>query len=77
MAREPQTPDEYIASLPEDRREAVKAVRTAVRDDLPAGFEEARRAGPAPRRRPAIPESAFRRRVRSSTDAASGQKRIT
>ncbi len=35
-----QTPDEYIAALPEDRREAVRAVRDVVRDNLPAGFEE-------------------------------------
>ena len=35
-----ETPDEYIAALPEDRREAVRAVRAVVRDNLPAGFEE-------------------------------------
>jgi hypothetical protein len=35
-----QTPDEYIASLPEGRREAVRVVRGAVRDNLPDGFEE-------------------------------------
>ena len=34
------TPDEYIAALPDDRREAVRAVRDVVRDNLPAGFEE-------------------------------------
>ena len=34
------TPDEYIAALPDDRREAVSAVRDVVRDNLPAGFEE-------------------------------------
>ena len=34
------TPDEYIAALPEDRREAVRTVRDVVRDNLPAGFEE-------------------------------------
>ena len=32
-----QTPDEYIGALPEDRREAVRAVRDVVRDNLPAG----------------------------------------
>jgi hypothetical protein len=37
MAGEPQTPDEYIASLPEDRLGAVKAVREAVRDNTAAG----------------------------------------
>ena len=36
----PQTPDEYIASLPEGRREAVAAVRDVVRRNLPLGFEE-------------------------------------
>jgi hypothetical protein len=34
------TPDEYIAALPEDRREAVSAVRDVVRNNLPPGFEE-------------------------------------
>lgn len=34
------TPDGYIAALPDDRREAVRAVRDVVRDNLPAGFEE-------------------------------------
>jgi hypothetical protein len=36
----PTTPDEYIASLPPDRREAVSAVRDVVRGNLPAGFRE-------------------------------------
>jgi len=39
------TPDEYIAALPDDRREAVSAVRDVVRDNLPAGFEEGMVAG--------------------------------
>ena len=34
------TPDEYIASLPEDRRDDVAAVARVVRDNLPDGFEE-------------------------------------
>jgi Domain of unknown function (DU1801) len=34
------TPDEYIASLPDDRRETVAAVRDVVRSNLPAGYEE-------------------------------------
>jgi Domain of unknown function (DU1801) len=41
----PQTPDEYIASLPEDRREAIAAVRNVVRDNLPPGFEEGMQYG--------------------------------
>jgi Domain of unknown function (DU1801) len=34
------TPEEYIASLPEDRREAVATVREAVNRNLPPGYEE-------------------------------------
>ena len=34
------TPDEYIASLPEERRTAVAEVAKVVRDNLPPGFEE-------------------------------------
>ena len=34
------TPDEYIASLPEDRRQAVAGVRRVIREHLPAGFSE-------------------------------------
>ena len=34
------TPDEYIASLPDDRRQAVATVRDVVRANLPDGFEE-------------------------------------
>jgi Domain of unknown function (DU1801) len=36
----PATPDEYIASLPPDRREAVGGVRDVVRRNLPEGFKE-------------------------------------
>ena len=34
------TPDEYLASLPEDRRAAIAEVRRVVRENLPAGYEE-------------------------------------
>jgi Domain of unknown function (DU1801) len=34
------TPDEYIASLPEDRRAAVATVREVVNRNLPPGYEE-------------------------------------
>ncbi len=34
------TPDEYIESLPEDRREAVRAVAEVVRRNLPEGYQE-------------------------------------
>ena len=39
------TPDEYIASLPDDRRDAVSAVRDVVRKNLPAGYEEGMQYG--------------------------------
>jgi hypothetical protein len=39
------TPDEYIASLPDDRREAISAVRDVVRRNLPPGFEEGMQYG--------------------------------
>jgi hypothetical protein len=35
-----QSPDEYIAALPPDRREAISAVREVVQRNLPDGFEE-------------------------------------
>lgn len=34
------TPDDYIAQLPEDRRKAVEQLRTTVKESLPPGFEE-------------------------------------
>ena len=34
------TPDEYVASLQEDRRNAVEAIRAAVNKNLPKGFSE-------------------------------------
>ncbi|HEX2765187.1 MAG TPA: DUF1801 domain-containing protein [Candidatus Limnocylindria bacterium] len=34
------SPDEYIASLPEDRREAIAAVRDTIRRNLPDGYVE-------------------------------------
>lgn len=40
MTSSPQTLDEYIASLPDERRDAVATVREMVRQNLPAGFEE-------------------------------------
>ena len=35
------TVDEYLAELPEDRREVVSEVRNLVRKNLPKGYEEA------------------------------------
>lgn len=34
------TPDEYIASLPEERRDAVSAVRDVINANLPDGYKE-------------------------------------
>ena len=34
------TPEEYLESLPEDRREVVSIVRDVVRRNLPEGYEE-------------------------------------
>ena len=34
------TPDEYVASLPDDRREAVSTVREVVNRNLPPGYSE-------------------------------------
>jgi len=34
------TPDEYIATLPDDRRDAVEAVRRVINAHLPAGYQE-------------------------------------
>ena len=39
------TPDEYLASLPDDRRAALSAVRDVVRANLPDGFEEGMASG--------------------------------
>lgn len=40
MRSDAETPQEYLASLPEDRREAIAAVREAVLAGLPPGYEE-------------------------------------
>ena len=34
------SPEEYAAQLPEDRKEAVQRLRNVIRRHLPAGFEE-------------------------------------
>jgi len=36
----PSNADEYIASLPEDRKEPVTKLRNAIKKNLPKGFEE-------------------------------------
>ena len=40
MQSKAKTVAEYIASLPEDRRGAIKAVREVVKKHLPAGYKE-------------------------------------
>ena len=39
------TPEEYIAQLPEDRKQAVELLRTTVKQSLPVGFEETMQYG--------------------------------
>jgi len=39
------TPEEYIASLPDERREAVSAIRDTINANLPAGFREGMSSG--------------------------------
>jgi uncharacterized protein YdhG (YjbR/CyaY superfamily) len=34
------TPNQYVAELPDDRRQAIEDLRTVVKNNLPAGFEE-------------------------------------
>ena len=40
MQSDSKTPEEYINSLPEDRKETVKKLRNSVLEHLPTGFEE-------------------------------------
>jgi len=40
MATRPTTPDEYIASLPDDRRAIITRIRDTINANIPAGFEE-------------------------------------
>jgi hypothetical protein len=39
------TPEEYLASLPADRREAISAVREVIKKNLPQGYQEHIAAG--------------------------------
>lgn len=41
MQYDAKTPDGYIAGLPDDRKEAISALRKVINDNLPKGFEEA------------------------------------
>ena len=40
MQSKAKTVDEYVASLPEDRREAIGALRAVILKNLPKGYEE-------------------------------------
>ena len=40
MRSDAATVDDYLAGLPDDRREAMSAVRAVVRDNLPEGLDE-------------------------------------
>jgi uncharacterized protein YdhG (YjbR/CyaY superfamily) len=40
MSASPSTPAEYLAALPDDRREMVEAIRQVINDNLPEGIEE-------------------------------------
>lgn len=45
MTSDAATPEEYIAELPEDRQEAIQAIRKAINDNLPDGYEEGMQYG--------------------------------
>lgn len=40
MTAKPTTPEEYIASLPEERRKIISDLRKTVKKNLPKGFKE-------------------------------------
>ena len=39
------TPDEYINSLPEDRKQAINELQKVIKKNLPKGFEETMQYG--------------------------------
>ena len=45
MQSKAKTPQEYIDSLPEDRRDTIKKLRTLIRKNLPKGYKEQMRWG--------------------------------
>ena len=45
MKSDAATVEEYLAGLPEDRRDAIEAVRRVVLENLPDGYEECMSAG--------------------------------
>jgi uncharacterized protein YdhG (YjbR/CyaY superfamily) len=40
MPAAPSTVEEYLAAIPEDRRETLNAIRKVIRKNLPKGYEE-------------------------------------
>lgn len=45
MQSQAKTPQQYIDSLPEDRRDTIKKLRTLIRKNLPKGYKEQMRWG--------------------------------
>lgn len=45
MQSEAETVDEYLAELPDERRDAIETVRTTVLENLPDGYEEVMQHG--------------------------------
>ena len=45
MQTEETTPDQYIAALPEDRKEIMQKLRETIKKNLPKGFEETMQYG--------------------------------
>lgn len=45
MKSEANTPEEYVESLPEDRRDVVSRLREVIKNNLPGGFEETMQYG--------------------------------
>lgn len=45
MQSKAKTPDQYIAELPEDRKEVMQELRETVKKNLPKGFEETMQYG--------------------------------
>lgn len=40
MNTKPTTPDEYVAGLPDDRKDAIQKIRKVLKDNLPDGYVE-------------------------------------
>ena len=40
MQYKAETPDEYVAQIPEDRQKAINKLRSVIRKNIPKGFKE-------------------------------------